>query len=242
MVRLAARRCAFWRARFSRFFCALASASLMAAGARGGPDLLQPGILLCAQCGRVVGVVEDQAFDGMALRPVQQLGSQRVRAVKAQRARARQLEPGEDTREESGTEVEFLVGTFERALDELDQRRQQPTDDISLLEQTLAPSLESGFMLLDIEGLVLAVNQLGADLLGIGRPEEPAREAALRTHDASKVLLADQSMLLLRPWAIRCSSFCDFWTTHSDIKKQGFFDTTPNPLKTQKIDPACRNE
>ena len=65
---------------------------LMAAGACGGPDLLQPGILLGAQCGRVVGVVEDQAFDGMALRPVQQLGSQRVRAVKAQRARARQLD------------------------------------------------------------------------------------------------------------------------------------------------------
>jgi signal transduction histidine kinase len=106
-------------------------------------------------------------------------------------ARARQLEPDEAAQDQSGSEVEFLVGTFERALDELDQRRQQPNDDIGLLEQTLAPSLESGFMLLDTEGQVLSVNQLGADLLDIGRPEKPTALAdLLYLHEGFRSVIA----------------------------------------------------
>ena len=105
-------------------------------------------------------------------------------------ARARQLDPNEAIRQDSGTEVEFLVGTFERALDELDQRRQQPADDIGLLEQTLAPSLESGFMLLDTAGQVLAVNELGAELLEIGRPEEPIElEELLVRHEEFRSII-----------------------------------------------------
>jgi signal transduction histidine kinase len=70
-----------------------------------------------------------------------------------------------------GDEVEFLLGTFEQALASLagrDARRAE--DDIAALERTLAPSLQSGLLLLDREGKVLALNTLGAELLGIAPP------------------------------------------------------------------------
>jgi signal transduction histidine kinase len=70
-----------------------------------------------------------------------------------------------------GDEVEFLLGTFEEALASLagrDARRAE--DDIAALERTLAPSLQSGLLLLDREGGVLALNAVGAELLGVEPP------------------------------------------------------------------------
>lgn len=98
--------------------------------------------------------------------------------------RARQLEPvkREGKREgkqegerEEVDETEFLVATFERALAALDERAEPRADEperdeIEVLERTLAPSLESGFLLLDRGGLVLSINPLGAELLGIELP------------------------------------------------------------------------
>lgn len=82
-------------------------------------------------------------------------------------ARARAMSGGGP----EGDEVEFLLGTFEQALASLagrDARRAE--DDIAALERTLAHSLQSGLLLLDREGKVLALNTLGAELLGIAPP------------------------------------------------------------------------
>src|SRR6185436_8625119 len=70
-----------------------------------------------------------------------------------------------------GDEMQFLLETFEEALDSLagrDARRAE--DDIAALERTLAPSLQSGLLLLDRDGHVLALNTVGAELLGISPP------------------------------------------------------------------------
>lgn len=70
-----------------------------------------------------------------------------------------------------GDEVEFLLGTFEEALSALAGRdARSAEDDIAALERTLAPSLQSGLLLLDREGNVLALNAVGAELLGIAPP------------------------------------------------------------------------
>ncbi len=81
--------------------------------------------------------------------------------------RARELSPvvpGED-------EVEHLVKAFERAVLSL---RTQPhggeQDELSALEQTLGPSLDSGLLLLDREGRVIALNAAGAQLLTVPVP------------------------------------------------------------------------
>ncbi len=88
--------------------------------------------------------------------------------------RARQLGPGGDDSEDEAT---FLVSTFERALEAL-ARPPEPSgeDDIAALERTLGPSLESGLLLLDRQGRVLALNRIGAQLLDI---EQPAPGTAL---------------------------------------------------------------
>jgi signal transduction histidine kinase len=81
--------------------------------------------------------------------------------------RAREVSGGRP----DGDEVEFLLGAFEQALASLagrDARRAE--DDIAALERTLAPSLQSALLLLDREGCVLALNAVGADLLGIAPP------------------------------------------------------------------------
>ncbi|HKV11169.1 MAG TPA: ATP-binding protein [Thermoanaerobaculia bacterium] len=80
------------------------------------------------------------------------------------RARAMGVEGDED-------EIQFLLATFERALSALAGREGRAEDDIAALERTLAPSLESGLLLLDREGSVLALNAVGAALLGTGLPE-----------------------------------------------------------------------
>lgn len=71
---------------------------------------------------------------------------------------------------EIGDETEFLVKTFERALEALGRRDDDGGDDIAVIERTLAPSLESGFLLLDPHGTVLSLNETGATLLGIEQP------------------------------------------------------------------------
>lgn len=69
-------------------------------------------------------------------------------------------------------EVAFLLDTFERALEGLSGKTgEETTDDIVALQRTLGVSLESGVLLLDRAGSVLALNATGADLLGIPRPE-----------------------------------------------------------------------
>jgi signal transduction histidine kinase len=70
-----------------------------------------------------------------------------------------------------GDEVEFLLSAFEQALASLAGREARGAeDDIAALERTLAPSLQSGLLLLDREGGVLALNTVGAELLGIAPP------------------------------------------------------------------------
>lgn len=69
-------------------------------------------------------------------------------------------------------EVQFLLATFERALSELAGREgRRAEDDIAALERTLSASLQSGLLLLDREGAVLALNAVGAALLNAELPE-----------------------------------------------------------------------
>lgn len=84
-------------------------------------------------------------------------------------ARARAMAGDEEGGE--GDEVRFMLKTFEEAQQALAVRDVQTAeDDIAALERTLAPSLQSGLLLLDREGAVLALNAVGAELLGIAPP------------------------------------------------------------------------
>ncbi len=67
-------------------------------------------------------------------------------------------------------EIEFLLGTFERALTELSRAERGPDDDIAVIERTLSSSLASGLLVLDREGAVLAVNAVAETLLGMSPP------------------------------------------------------------------------
>jgi signal transduction histidine kinase len=87
-------------------------------------------------------------------------------------ARARQVggagAVGED-------EMDFLLGTFDRALTALAGRQARSAEeDIAALERTLSASLQSGLLLIDREGRVLALNAVGAALLGAELPEPGA--------------------------------------------------------------------
>ena len=87
-------------------------------------------------------------------------------------ARARQV-GGAGTAGED--EIELLLGTFDRALTALAGRQGRAAeDDIAALERTLSASLQSGLLLIDREGRVLALNAVGAALLGAGLPEPGA--------------------------------------------------------------------
>lgn len=87
-------------------------------------------------------------------------------------ARARQM----GAEQEAGEgDIEFLVSTFERAMTSLagrnilqDTRRAE--DDIAALERTLSSTLQSGLLLLDRAGHVLALNPVATELLGIEPP------------------------------------------------------------------------
>jgi signal transduction histidine kinase len=68
---------------------------------------------------------------------------------------------------EADDEVAFLLATFDRAVETLAGRNaRRPEDDIAALERTLSASLKSGLLLLDRDGRLLAVNAVGAALLG----------------------------------------------------------------------------
>ncbi len=76
-------------------------------------------------------------------------------------------------------ELPALVATFERALAALAKPPGSAEDDIEALERTLARSLESGLLLLDREGGVIALNPAGAELLDtpVPPPGTPLRDA-----------------------------------------------------------------
>lgn len=87
-------------------------------------------------------------------------------------ARARQVgaagEPG-------GDEVDFLLATFDRAVTALAGRQGGTVEeDIAAIERTLSASLQSGLLLIDREARVLALNAVGAALLGAELPEPGA--------------------------------------------------------------------
>ena len=86
-------------------------------------------------------------------------------------AREAQIEP----KPEDSDEIQFLVSTFQRAVALMDEPVQREVeDDIAVLQRALTPSLESGVLLLDDQGSILALNQLGASLLGLDEPTLPA--------------------------------------------------------------------
>jgi PAS domain S-box-containing protein len=70
--------------------------------------------------------------------------------------------------DETDDEIALLVSTFERAVEALKSSPFETAEaDIAALQRTLAPSLESGLLLLDRGGEVLALNAVGAGLLGL---------------------------------------------------------------------------
>ena len=95
---------------------------------------------------------------------------------------------------ESEDEVVFLVNTFEKALAALavDNGRghTKEIDELKALESTLARSLESGVLLCDASGGVLALNEIGASLLGVTEPTvgRPLAEALGRHPELTAIL------------------------------------------------------
>lgn len=80
-------------------------------------------------------------------------------------ARARAVAP---PRGPDDDELEHLLSTFESALAaEARRRAGDSEDELKAMGRTLTSSLESGLLLLDDGGEVLAVNPLGAELLGL---------------------------------------------------------------------------
>lgn len=108
--------------------------------------------------------------------------------------RARQL--GGD-QPENEDDVALLRRTLERAVAALaagEGERAAAEDDISALRRTLATSLESGVLLLDREGAVVALNRVGADLLGVTPPaagEAPPVGEVFAPHPELAGLLVD---------------------------------------------------
>ena len=90
-------------------------------------------------------------------------------------------------------EIEFLVSTFQRALASIHQPVQEEVeDDIAALQRALTPSLESGVLLLDHRGSILALNSLGASLLALEDMAFPAGlEETLALHPELLQLLKD---------------------------------------------------
>jgi signal transduction histidine kinase len=100
--------------------------------------------------------------------------------------RARELRSAGD--EGTGDDRAFLLETFERALTD----RDAGGGELQVLEETLGRSLESGLLLLDREGRVLALNAVGAGLLGVTSPAPltPAEEL-LAPHPELRELLSE---------------------------------------------------
>lgn len=87
-------------------------------------------------------------------------------------------------------EIEFLVATFERGLAGLAATEQREEDDFAAIERTLVASLQSGLLVLDREGNVLATNAVGTELLGIGAfsPGAPLSELLAGQPEMSELL------------------------------------------------------
>ncbi|MEO1367072.1 MAG: PAS domain-containing protein, partial [Acidobacteriota bacterium] len=85
-------------------------------------------------------------------------------------------------------EIPLLMRTFERALEEMTE----PEDGLRALEGALVRSMQSGVLLMDRAGTVLALNEVGAAILRIDDevPSEGAElEAVLTDHSALSALL-----------------------------------------------------
>jgi signal transduction histidine kinase len=97
--------------------------------------------------------------------------------------RARQMEAAGagDGSGNSGAhdEIELLLSTFERAVATLSTPPRPADDDLGALERALSQSLQSGLLLLDREGSVLALNPVGAALLGLQDAAPPEAGAPL---------------------------------------------------------------
>lgn len=120
--------------------------------------------------------------------------------------RARQM----GAEQEAGEgEIEFLLSTFERALASMAGREaRRPEDDIAALERTLSSSLQSGLLLLDRSGGVLALNAVAGNLLGVGPPPPgtPLADALAGQPELRGVLaaaVADQSAPRRQECAVR---------------------------------------
>lgn len=113
--------------------------------------------------------------------------------------RAREIGPRGREKLRGDEEVSFLLDTFEQALRALSQRdgggrdgERDADEELEVLERTLLASVESGLVLLDRAGDVVAINHIGASLLHVARPEPGTPLAkALAPHSRLAALLLD---------------------------------------------------
>ena len=117
---------------------------------------------------------------------------QLLRPYDALLARAREVGGGAES-----DDVEVLLATFERWMAALagrgdDGAAATADEDIAALQRTLAGSLASGLLLLERDGGVLALNEVGSALLGVPPPATgtPLAEA-LSAHPSLAGLLAE---------------------------------------------------
>ncbi len=126
------------------------------------------------------------------VRPYEEL-LEKARAISPAGAPAATREPATGR----GDDVEFLLATFDRALAALRTESGQgaTSDDLSAVERTLGPRLESGLLMFDRDGRLLAANPAALELLGAapaaGGPSTAARaEAALAAHAGLAAVLS----------------------------------------------------
>lgn len=101
--------------------------------------------------------------------------------------------------ESEGTEIEFLVETFEKATAALLQERaagEGSSAEIEAIERTLGPSLDSGVLLCDHEGTVLSINEAGTAILGVEAPTD-------RTTDIDTLLAPHPELSEMLQTAVR---------------------------------------
>lgn len=112
------------------------------------------------------------------------------------------------TRSGDEDEVDFLLATFERALADAPVTTEPAggEDDLAALERTLAPSLQSGLLLLDRQGEVLALNDLGAALLGLPPFRPPVRSGPPTGPGVRELLAGRPAVLALVEAAIASES------------------------------------
>lgn len=97
-------------------------------------------------------------------------------------------------------EASFLIATVEKALTKLTEVDEpDPADDIAALERTLGPSLQSGLLLLDLSGRVLALNEIGATLLGLSRADHVESHRELLASYPALVEILDAVLAGNRP-------------------------------------------